>query len=660
MVKHRLWWGILITAVLGLALAVRIALFWVSCANMPAFDDECIIALQAKQIARGEFSLLLLAQPYMFPLEAYLMAPFIEFLPRTASGARVMAFGMGLFSLLLGWAVLRRWGRLSDIWPGVLILLFGSPFLLIMQYGMALPGYPSLIFFSMLMVWIAQARSEPHITPKGAAVLVGFIGGLVCSVTMLALPVLVMTGAMIGLHRTWRAARWTLPLFVSGAMVGMIPHWLVRYLYGGSGDVFRLEPWRVAFGTLMQPTLNSTLPAALGLGSPVVPGSLDRIDFFPSLGLAYGLLWLIFLGAVTMKAIGVGWRRWRLERWPSLDAGLFFSGVSWICLVMFIFSARSESHTYRYLTLIILAWPFLVGYYYCHSGRLGRWIVAGLTILVLMINVYNSWGILERWSKPSFGAKLKLYDFGPVIRYLDERGIRYAYSVYSDAYRLTFAADERIICAQLYNERFPAWPLPYKETVDNSTNVAYMLSKNNRFTAALFERDMASAKVTCRIQDCGAYKVYTDFHSSLNAVTSALFSKAEASHSSENVTDRLTDPDLFWRSEGFHQMPGMWVSVEWTEPQQVRHILLNQGAFVQDRPDTVHVYYRSAGAWIRLPDPLVCFSIPFMFENGHPVYGGAVTRMDLPAPVETSGLKLEIVNPRLRRAWTIYEIDIAP
>jgi hypothetical protein len=628
---------------------------------MPATDDECIIALQAKQIIHGDFSLLMLAQPYMFPLEAYLMAPVIEFLPRTAFGARVMAFGMGLVSLLLGLLIFRQWGRLSEVWPGVLLLLFGSPFLLILQYGMALPGYPSLICLSLLMVWLAQAGSDLTLPPKGAAVLTGVIGGVACSVTMLALPFVVMAGMMIGGHRHWHTARWTFPLFGAGLLVGLIPHGLAFYRYGSGGSIFRMDSWREALGALVSPTLSTTLPAALGLGCPVVPGSHDRIEFFPSLGLAYGLLWLLMLVVVTLKALGVGWHRWRHERWPSLDAGLVFAGASWICLVMFLFSSRSSANSYRYLTLLVLSWPFLVGYCYCHSGPYIRRGMVGLTMLFVIINVANGYGVLKRWHEPSFGVQLKSYDLGPVIRYLDERGIRHAYSVYADAYRLTYATDERITCAQLYNERFPAWPLPYKETkVDPATNVAYVLSADNRFTAGVFERDMASAKVSCRIQECGRYKVYTDFASALDNRKPVIFSKVEASHSSENATARFNEPDLFWRSEGVCQQEGMWVSVEWAAPRPVRHILFNHGFSINDGPDTVHVYYLSAGVWVRLPDPMPCLSVPFMFENGHPVYGREMTRVDLPACIETTGLKLEIANPRTRRAWTIWEMDIAP
>lgn len=629
---------------------------------MPAVDDECIIALQAKQIARGDFSLLMLAQPYLFPLEAYIMAPIIEFLPRTAFGARIVAFCMGLVALLLGGLILRRWGAFKDVWPGLLLLLFGSPFLLILQSGMALPGYPSLILLPMLMVWLAQERVATQSVPWFAALTVGFLGGLCCSVTMLALPVLLVAGAMIGLHRGWRIARWTIPLLVAGALAGLLPHLLVQYLHDGrGGEVFRLESWRSALKGLVSPTLTFTLPAVLGMGCPVVPGSLDRIDIKPAWGFAYGILWVLLLVGATLKSIVVGWARWRKERWPSLDAGMVFAGISWICLIMFLFSARSSSNTYRYLTLIAWAWPFIVGYLYLHSGRPVRWIVGVLTLAMLAANVYNGTGILKRWNDPAFSAFLRSHDLEPVIRYLDERGIRHAYSVYADAYRLTYATDERIICAQLYNERFPSWPLPYKEdVVDPATNVAYVLSMDNRFTSAAFERDMASARVTCRVREFGPFKVYTDFDSSMVEGETIRVSSAGASHGPGNVAERMNTTGIFWRSEGHHQQTGMWISVEWPEPRQVGHILMNHGRFAQDCPDTVHVHVLKDGRWVRLPDPLAALCVPFHFRNGHPVYGGEMTRVELPVPVMTAGLKIEIANPRARRAWTIYDFAIAP
>ena len=232
----------------------------------------------------------------------------------------------------------------------------------------------------------------------------------------------------------------------------------------------------------------------------------------------------------------------------------------------------------------------------------------------------------------------------------------------ADAYRITFATDERIVCAQLYNERFPSWPLPYKTTVvDPATNVAYVLSEDGRFTASLFDRDLASAKVACRVESCGNFKVYTDFvSSSMRTPDTMLFSRAEASHSPDKVVDRINDPTQFWRCEGALQQTGMWVSVEWLEPRQVGHVLLSHGFFVQDCPDAVHVYYKTKETWEKLPDPLACLSVPFMFSNGHPVYGGEMTRLDFPFPVETTGLKLEIATPRIHRAWTIYQISIAP
>ncbi len=40
--------------------------------------DEAIVVLMAKQILKGELPLVAMAQPCQFPLESYLMAPFVE------------------------------------------------------------------------------------------------------------------------------------------------------------------------------------------------------------------------------------------------------------------------------------------------------------------------------------------------------------------------------------------------------------------------------------------------------------------------------------------------------------------------------------------------------------------------------------------------------
>jgi len=287
-----------------------------------------------------------------------------------------------------------------------------------------------------------------------------------------------------------------------------------------------------------------------------------------------------------------------------------------------------------------------------------------LTALILSVNLFNTSALLQRWSHPAFNTQLGSHDLSPVIRYLDSRGIGHAYSTYADSYRLTYATDERITCAQLYNERFPTWPLPYKtDEVDPSTNVAYVLSMDSRFTSEMFERDMTSTKVTCQIQECGAYKVYTDFVSSSKEEDIELieFTRAEASHSPEKVKSRINDPTQFWRSEGSFQQAGMWVSVEWSGSRRVGHVMVNHGMCSQDSPDTVHIYYKTKDDWVKLPGgPLACVSMPFVFRKGHPVYGGEISLLEFPTPVETTGLKIEVANPRTHRAWTIYGISLAP
>ncbi|MEI6564951.1 MAG: hypothetical protein WCO42_11665, partial [bacterium] len=278
MPNKRLLLGFAVALFLVAGLGFRLALFGASCANVPAFDDECIIGLQAKAIMQGNFSLFMWGQPYLFPLSAYILAPLMEFLPRTAFGARIMVFMAGLVTTFAGCLLAWRWGSIREIWPGLALMLVGSSFLLILLSGMALPGYAELLVLSAIVVGLAQHSLNARSTPWGLAWMAGVLAGLACSVTMLAAPVLVMSGLMIGLQHNWRTARWTAPAYLGGAIVGLVPHMLAKSLFPKvAGDIYVLETWRDALQALVSPVLHATLPAAFGIGCPIVPGHQERL-----------------------------------------------------------------------------------------------------------------------------------------------------------------------------------------------------------------------------------------------------------------------------------------------------------------------------------------------------------------------------------------------
>jgi hypothetical protein len=677
-------WSVLgLTGGVVLALLLRVVMLWISSTHIPAFDDECKIALQAKQIARGEFSLLILASPYLFPLDAYLMAPIINLLPRNAFGARAMAFGFGLLTVLFSLLVLRRWGKWREVWPGALLVLFPSAYFLTLQSGVALPGYPTLMLLSTLVIWLTQSSSlvgpavpagrgplppSPSfgVTSGDRALpiivfLAGLAAGLACSDTLLAVPVLLMGGLMVILRPTWRASVLSLIAYGIGAFLGFLPHLAAKYVYSGAfAEVSKSISIAAALKRIIQPALSYTLPSAFGFACPLFPDTIERISWMS------GYEWMVAMGwlAVLLTATGsAGWDfivKWQRDKRPSVSAGLFFVGVSWLGLGLYLDSNRSHFHTYRYLVPLVWSFPFLVAWLYRSVGRAGRVTLGLVAVIWGLANVGATLDLLQQWSRPGIADHLKSYDLKPVIQYLDQRGINRCHGTYADAYRLTYETDERIICSQPYNERFPGWLVPFKEKfVDPSTNVAYVLSDTYRFPPEAFEQDLQAMGVKYQKKTCGHYQVYTDFESPIPPAERGIKIRdlrSAASHHSATAANMVDGLTSFWRCEGYLQQTGMWVEVTWPEPRTIRRVKLDHGSWARDYADRMNVYLMTEGGWQKILDQVPGKPAPFDFKNQHPVYGHAVTEFRFTNQPSVAGIRFEIAVPRSRYAWTINEI----
>lgn len=649
---------------IGLALALRVALFHASVTRIPAFDDECKIAIQSWQIRAGARPLLILASPYLFPLDAYLMAPLIPFLPRNAFGARIMAFGFGLLTVAFTLLVLRRMGRWRDVWPGALLVLLPSAYLLTLQAGVALPGYPPLMLCAALVLWLAARQAERPGRAWAPALAAGVIAGLACSDTLLALSVLLAGGAMLALHRGWRTARWAAPCFALGALAGFLPHLVARLLNRQAFEaVSQSVSLAEALRKLWSPALRYTLPSAFGLACPIFPDHRERVGWFAGWETGVSAAWLAVLAAATVLAVADAIPRWRRERWPSLSLGLVAVGISWLDLGLFAFANRAHFHTYRYFAPLVWCFPLVLASVYARARGPFRAALAALAVLWAAADVGAAGALMRRWREPGFADYLKCYDLRPTLRYLDERGIDRCYATYADAYRIIFETDGRIICSQPYNERFPAWRVPFKdEYTDPATRVAYVLSDTYRFPPELFERDLATMGVAFRRETCGRYQVYTDFQADAAVESAAPLPSAgltaAASHNPARAAAILDGAPAYWRCDGYLQETGMWVSVTWPEPRRVRRLEMDYGDSRQDYPARVRVYTRVGGTWrVALPDT-PARPAPFVFRNQHPVYGRTLTGIELPAGDALTGLKVEILEPRPRYAWTLAEVRL--
>jgi hypothetical protein len=447
-----------------------------------------------------------------------------------------------------------------------------------------------------------------------------------------------------------------------GALIGFAPHLVAVHIDSGAFQAVQQSiPLRAALKKIISPALDRVLPAAFGWSPPIFPDHVDRVAGPTGLDLGFGLAWLAFLALLTAFSLRDFVRRWRQEQWPRLDTSLVFLGVSWICFVLFADSYRSHSHTYRYFIPLVWSFPFLMAYGYRRTGTVGRPILTALTILLLALNLMEGAATMRRWAKPDFSDYLKCYGLKPVFQYLDQRGINRCYGTYADAYRITFETDERIICSQPYNERFPGWHVPFKDIVDPAANAAFVLSDTYKFLPRQLEEDMVTMQVRGRKETCGHYEVYTDFEpppfpspgpeipaTSLAITTSHYPEGAAALHDGSYVKR--------WRSHQ-SQEKGMWIEIRLPSAHSISQMSFYYNQYRYDRARAMRLLAHDGQTWTNVVESISHKLDCFEFLNGHPVYGNEMQTIRFPA-VTTDRLRLEILKPEPGRDWTIGEIRV--
>jgi hypothetical protein len=651
-------WGLVAAAIL-----LRLYLYVMGGLYIPVTTDEALTVLQAKDVLRGEFPLLLTAQPYMFPLEAYWMVPLL-WLPRTAFGLRALVAMEGAAFLALALLVLRSMGKLRDVWPGAILALFPSVYLVMNQFSYSQPHYNSAFILSLAaLAFVLSLRDDaPPRRLFALALGGGFFAALAFSNAMLSVALVLPVAIAAPFRTSFRRWPAVLPGLAIGAAAGLLPFAAGLLLHPGAHQsVSATYSWGHALERLWSPALKYTLPVTFGFTPCLFPDSREKLALGDWINPWFPHLFSLFLAALLAVCLIRLFRGLVRERRLILgDAEIAF-GVSLLSLILFALSKRANSTAYRYLAPVLVVFPFGVAALYRALPRFGRPVLAAVAAVLALYNAAAGILLPSSWRDPSFAAEVvSAPDLEPAIRILEEKGIRHCVASHWAAYRINFYTDEEILCSQPFNERFPGWFLPYKDDVDASTNVAYVLTEKIRFLKpSIFERHMRTMGVEANVTTAGHFRVYADFRlidpSPWEPVPRGELSLS-ASHNPADL-DRLLDRDTgTWWTTKHLQETNMWLQIDLDRPAPLKELVLHYSFHPHDRLKAIRVRARGDDRWHTVHESFSAKMDKFAFRNGQPVYGESRRTIPLDGRV-VDAVRLEAAEVRDRFAWTLTEVE---
>lgn len=454
------------------ALLTRGYFFLISIRRLPTNTDEALGILQARAIAEGNFASLLWTQPYQFPLESYIIAPFINFLPENALGARLIPALFALPSVFGFYWILCKGFSKKVHWLCAFLVFFPSSYVLIRQTAFFTPIQVTTLTLAWAIPLSYLAwRHDTSATERRTIflALTGFLCGLALSCYLILISIVLMVTLGVLCDQNLKRSLKNGLIYVPAFIVGLTPYIYSKiFIPGAYQGVTKTYGIGKALTRLWSPTLTEMLPATFGLTITRFPD----VDFHPKdhfqFMLTYGFAWAfsaLLVLAVLISVCGFV-RRLLRDRWPSFEIGDIFLGAIIIALVSFTL-AKFDTKP-RYLLLVAWYFPFLIAYLYCNSKR---WVQPAFVALVLAVfawNIRSSWAVINFWKKPAQVAVLA--DLPPVrgiISVMLENDIRHCYSYWWLVYRVNYESNKKVICEQYFNQRFPGWPLPFSDQVQD-------------------------------------------------------------------------------------------------------------------------------------------------------------------------------------------------
>lgn len=663
--KKAVW---LIGTVVAVAVVFRLWFFHFALGHMPPSSDEAWPSLTAMHILKGEFPVVYWGQTHMGAQESYFQAALIRLV-----GPKLWA--MRIYPLLLGFAYVaavvllaaRIYGRQVGL-ISLALLAIPVPYITMCGAMIASENYFTLTAlggFALLLMHNLIARPEG----KGRAarfVALGFLLGYTFWLHILALSFVGVILLFLLLADKRLFFRWPFWCGVLAFVIGGLP--LILYNLDSHGATFRdvgraasLKLTIQSFEDLWLITLHFLVGMkVMFMGDKQCVASLPRF-----IQLALGLIWAGILLLVVGLHIKPLLRLLRLSVKPW-DGTVLLLALAGATVLMFCRSSRPGWHNVRYVLPVAVVLPVLLAYGLWRIRAKSRVVFAVLLGFVLGVQAWGNVILVEGWKDHDIIAKgLRLPDTANLIRWLDEHRIRHAYAHFWLSYRLTYETEEKLICAEPYNERFPLRynQVQYLDDVRASTDAAYIWHPSMRFSKGDFDSCLRRAGGTWRRDQVGEYTVYWDFKPPYGMITlrdiprqnwtvTAGINPAAAARAIDGNTA------TYWDTGG-HQALGMWFCADMGSTQTVCTIGFNLGQRTLDFPRGLKVEISPDGtAWQTVrSDGEVAGQL--YWEGAHPrflVYGDYFTVTFPPTPARC--IRMTLTDGHGMFDWSLAELTV--
>ena len=668
--SSRIIWVLLSVAIALCAVAGRVYFLLISARHLPVTGDEALAKLKAMAIAAGERPLLFWGTPYQFPFESYLLSVFIDFLPSTAFGARVILallalLGVGGFVWLA-----RRVFPAGSRWPVILLILLPSTYVMTLQSAYFIPQHTiTMVFCMLLSVGVVNASRNPG-QSLGWIAMTGGCAGLALSTHFLSLPVVAATFLVVivtsDIRLGVRRALFFLPPFI----LGLLPYLLT---YEAASEMAatvtgRHSPDR-AFLRFFSPVLWNNLTAVLGFDVVLLPEPMRRhwSGYTPFLLKPLLLGFWVLLGWATFLSSRRLFRSFKSEGRLTLSVHELFVATMWAALLAFCFSVRGEAQQYRYLLPAAWTFPFLFGVVYTACNSRARIFLGSVAVLLVVLNVAHTSKVMSLWQNRGYVANTAhLFDLSSVEDYLEDQQLKTCYATFWIAYRITYRTERRIICDQPFNGRFLGWPLPFKESFDLEDRAAFVLSDigASRLRATDFLKMLEWHRVEATVARHGNFFVFHDFRyksvSNSRLIDTTGLSFTFNGEQSEALA-QLTDGDRLstWQSDG----PPVFDStleIRLDEPRVLHRvrILYEQGA-IAEQPLYRLEAADADGNWSILRKGIKPTADRLEIDERHTRFFFD-DRQDISfEPVQATAVRLVVEDQNGQSPWSISEIQLS-